>query len=123
LCSFVIADIERFWYYTRISKISEKIKNDGKPLIVAIFLVAGGLALGACSFQKVAGTVAVSTQRDGAFFISTANGAENASTLFGARVIPPVSALTDDNETYTHSAFSPASGAIKDPGYISSLSR
>lgn len=86
---------------------------------MAIFLVVGGLLLGTYPFREVVGTVSASTQRDDVF-ISIANGAENASALFGSQITPSVSAVSDSNKPYSHSAFSAASGAIKDPGYISS---
>ena len=113
---------ERFWYYTRISTISEKIKKDSKPLIVAIFLVLGGLFSVAVPSRKTA-TIAVSAHQAGAFFISTAKGAENTSALFGLRTTPAVFTVSGNGTSSSGAAFSATLGVVEGFGYISSLKR
>lgn len=90
---------------------------------MAVFLVVGGLLLSAGSFRKPEMTGVVLAHRGATFFISTAKGAETASALFGARAIPSISAVSGDGAQYLQSSLSAARGAIKDPGYISSLNR
>jgi hypothetical protein len=103
------------WYYTRISIFFEKAKKETKPLIVAIFLVTGGLLSGAPLFRPSTGINETnSSGPKGTFFVSSAQGAENTTALFGEKTIPPVSAISGDNAPSQGSIFSVASGAIRD---------
>jgi len=93
------------------------MKKGNRPLIVAVFLVIGGLASATSVIQN--GTHAaevVSTHRSGEFFIPTAQGAENAATLFSMRTLSPITAVSSDNTQGQRLVFSAAQGAVKDPG-------
>lgn len=115
------------------------MKKYSNPLIVAIFFVTGGLLLGIPVFNhNIQITESASAHRDMAFFISTAQGAENTATLFGVRNVPPVSAVSLDRASDRRSIFSITLGAVSamsaatgvhqdgtssEPVHISSLSR
>jgi len=84
-------------------------------LIVAIFLVTGGLLSSAPLFHPARGTREAALSRPkGTFFVSTAQGAENITALFGEKTIRPVSAISGDSAPSQGSIFSIASGAIRD---------
>jgi hypothetical protein len=92
------------------------MKKDTKPLIVAVFLVIGGLlANGLFSQANTQVTETALSERGGAFFISTAQGAESIATLFGERTASAISAVSSDDIPEQRAIFSVASGAIKDP--------
>lgn len=102
------------------------------PLIVAIFLVIGGLLSSLSILGSKTGAIEVaSAHRSTEFLISTAQGAEIAATLFGAQTPSPVTAVSGDGTLNARSVFSAMLGAVKDPGsnsgprpvQISSLSR
>jgi hypothetical protein len=112
------------------------MKKDNGPLIVAVFLAIGGLLSGVAIFRdgtRVADITSV--RRNVAFFIPTAQGAENAAMLFGARTPYPVTAVSGNEAQAPELVFSVTLGAVKDPGsdidqrtsstprYNSSLSR
>jgi hypothetical protein len=93
------------------------MKKDNSPLIVAVFLVIGGLLSGASFFADKTGVVSVAAaHRNASFLISTAQGAVNTATLFGARAIPPVSAVSGESAPDPRLLFSATLGTVKDPG-------
>jgi hypothetical protein len=115
------------------------MKKYSNPLIVAVFLVTGGLLSGIPVFNhSIQITESASAHRNTAFFISTAQGAENMATLFGVRNIPPVSAVSLNSAPDRRLVFSVTLGAISNISatasvhqdgtssesvYVSSLSR
>jgi hypothetical protein len=93
------------------------MKKDTKPLIVAVFLVTGGLLVSAFASRVPAQMTETATaHQDGAFFISTAQGAENTAALFGGQTVSAISAVSGDSVSGPKAIFFVASGAIKDPG-------
>ena len=96
-------------------------------MIVAVFLVIGGLLSGVFVFKnQTVTTGAVSGGRNAEFFISTAQGAENAAMLFGTQPLSPIAAVSGDGATSSGKVFFTALGAVKDagaPAQASSLSR
>jgi len=93
------------------------MKKDNGPLIVAVFLVIGGLLSGATVLNsRMQGTEVLSNHRNNDFFISIARGAENAAALFGARTLSSITAVSANGGPYSKVVFSPTLGAIKDPG-------
>jgi len=97
------------------------MKKDNAPLIVAIFLVMGGLLSGILISENSTGIVrAASAHQETTFFISTARGAENVTTLLGARIPSPVTAVSDNSGSNTKSIFSNTLGAVKDAGAFGS---
>ena len=110
----------------------KKMKKDNLPLIVAVFLATGGLLSGVSALGNKTGiTEVASTRRSAEFFISTAQGAQNAATLFGAQTLSPVTAVSGNGALNSKSVFSVSLGAVKDSGssfglkqaQVSSLSR
>ena len=95
------------------------MKKDAQPLIVAIFLAVIGL--GSQPFISAVGRVAgtVFPSRNGDFFISTAQGAENVAAFFSAHQRLPISAVSGEETFNERSVFFTTSGAIKDPGIFS----
>ena len=82
---------------------------------MAVFLVIGGLLSGAFVFKNQTGiTDAVSGGQRAEFFISTAQGAENAVMLFGAQPLSPITAVSGDGATSSGKIFLTALGAVKD---------
>jgi len=82
---------------------------------VAIFLVIGGLLSNTPLFHPSIGTTeTVLSRQKGSFFVSTAQGAENITALFGERTISPVSAISGNSTLGQGSIFSVVSGAIRD---------
>jgi hypothetical protein len=93
------------------------MKRDNSPLIVAVFLVVVGLLSGVSVFDGKAGATEVaSARRSAEFFISTAQGAENATTLFSARTLSPITAVSDASAPNPRFVYSTALGAVKDIG-------
>jgi|GEM_PF-1724392 hypothetical protein len=104
------------------------MKKDNVPLIVAIFLVMGGLLSGAFVFGNNGGETQVTPSRGSGFFISAARGAEGATMFLGIQVPSPITAVSNNSELNTKSVFSNTLGAVKDIGTLglvqsSSLSR
>ena len=82
--------------------------------MVAVFLVIGGLVSGFSIFSTKAEIAEIaSVRRNAQFLISTAQGAENAATLFGARTLSPVVAVSDDSAMDLMATFSPTLGAVR----------
>lgn len=86
-------------------------------MIVAVFLVIGGLLSGISAFNNRTGTTdIVLASRKAEFFISTAQGAESAATLLGDRIPSSVTAVSDESVPDQRLVFSTTLGAVKDPG-------
>ncbi len=93
------------------------MKKDIAPLLVAVFLVIGGLASSAFVAGNNGGILEVaSAHHDGEFFITAAQGAETAGALLGERLPSPVSALSNSSILESRSIFFVSLGAVKDPG-------
>lgn len=94
------------------------MKKDNRPLIAAVFLVIGGLFSGAFVSGNLNGGIVevASARRSGEFFISAAQGAENAGALLDERTPSPVSAVSNSNILESRSIFFSTLGAVKDPG-------
>jgi hypothetical protein len=97
------------------------MKKDNVPLIVAIFLVIGGLFSGAFVLGNNTGEMQVSSGRGSDFFISAARGAEGATMFLGTRIPSPITAVSNNSELNTRSVFSDTLGAVKDIGTLGSI--
>ena len=86
-------------------------------MIVAVFLVIGGFLSGISVIDSRTGVVEVAAGNRGAgFFISRAQGAENATMLLGARAPSPVVAVSDNSVLNPKLVFSTNLGAVKSAG-------
>ena len=83
-------------------------------MIVAVFLVILGLFSIILFSPDKADDGNGLSRRNGAFLISTAQGAENMAVLLGAQEDSPLSAIADNYLPDQRSIFSATSGAIKD---------
>jgi hypothetical protein len=76
---------------------------------------------GSAVFNSKTGVAEVaSAHRDAELFISTAQGAMNTATLFGARAVPSISAVAGGNAPDPRLVFSPTLGTVKDLGISTS---
>jgi hypothetical protein len=104
------------------------MKKDSVPLIMAIFLVVGGLFSTMLLNNGTGITEASPAHRSAEFFISTAQGAESSAALFGARTLSSLTAVSGDGTLDIRSAFSVNLGAVENvgiswPAHVSSRRR